>query len=243
MCVLGCAGHGHSLAGQQPFLGWGHAVALGLPGQPSSCWFMETGFSITVTFQTHSFSNLCPTCLSTCQRHAEERDRPILELQLADAMVLQMIFFVCSGRPCSRAWPQDQGPGSPGCRARPPCPGRGVRAHRAVTPSSNALHSRTGWLRALGGAEHHHISARSKSGYFCAYAQQWGGIRGWSLCPACAQQQAPGLAWGGNAASGIRWGGIEPCRQPSDTCVFLGSIGWSNILHRDNKSLSLLGLN
>lgn len=57
----------------------------------------------------------------------------------------------------------------------------------------------------------------------------------------CPQPAPSGVS--GDVAVDVHQGGIEPCQQLSDTCAFLGSIGWSNILRRDNKSLSLLGLN
>lgn len=106
-----------------------------------------------------------------------------------------------------------------------------------------------GWLRAF---SHHQVQSitgfqrvlplgEANPGIFVR-APSRGEVSGAGPCP----QPAPAAgAWraGGNAAAGTRLGGMEPCRQLSDTCAFLGSIGWSNILHRDNKSLSLLGLN
>lgn len=111
-----------------------------------------------------------------------------MELQLADTMVLQMITWCALADPAA-VHGRGTGPGSSGCRMRPPCTGMGVPA-RQTSAFCPPLQTGTGWLRALGRAEHHQISAssslgKSKSQYFYAYTQQWGDIRGWPLSQAC----------------------------------------------------------
>lgn len=74
--------------------------------------------------------------------------------------------------------------------------------------------------------------------------QTVGRYQGWSLSSAYTQWQMPGLTWDRwECGGGYHQGGTEPCQWLLDICAFLGSIGWRNILHQDNKSLSLLGLN